>query len=138
MARARPAKRAGIPPFHVMEVLKAAGERERRGGEGVHLEGGQPSTPPPRAVLDAAGPARPPPPRGPTRALGTVGRRAATAPWSAERCGTVVDPGQVAVPSGASGGCLLASLACFEAGARVAVPPPGSPCYRHILRALDV
>jgi aspartate/methionine/tyrosine aminotransferase len=138
MARARAAERAGIPPFHVMEVLKAAGERERRGGDIVHLEVGQPSTPAPQAVIEAASIALRRDPLGYTDALGTVELRAAIARWYAQRYGTVVEPGHVAVTAGASGGCLLAFLACFEAGDRVAVASPGYPCYRHILRALDV
>ena len=32
----------------------------------------------------------------------------------------------------------LAFLACFEPGDRVVVPTPGYPCYRNVLRALDV
>jgi aspartate/methionine/tyrosine aminotransferase len=44
----------------------------------------------------------------------------------------------VAVTTGASGGFLLAFLACFDAGARVAVASPGYPCYRHILRSLGI
>jgi aspartate/methionine/tyrosine aminotransferase len=138
MARDRAARRAGIPPFHVMEVLKAAGERERRGGAVVHLEVGQPSTPAPQAVIEAASVALRRHALGYTDALGTVELRAAIARWYAERYGTVVEPGRVAVTSGASGGCLLAFLSCFEAGDRVAVASPGYPCYRHILRALDV
>ena len=32
----------------------------------------------------------------------------------------------------------MAFLACFEPGDRVAVPTPGYPCYRNVLRALEV
>ncbi|MEM9204461.1 MAG: pyridoxal phosphate-dependent aminotransferase, partial [Actinomycetota bacterium] len=40
--------RGQIAPFYVMEVMRAAEERERAGGHVLHLEVGQPSTPAPR------------------------------------------------------------------------------------------
>jgi aspartate/methionine/tyrosine aminotransferase len=42
----------------------------------------------------------------------------------------------VIVTSGSSGAFVLAFLALFDAGARVAAPSPGYPCYRHILATL--
>jgi aspartate/methionine/tyrosine aminotransferase len=136
--RTRAAERAGIAPFYVMEVMKAAGERARAGHDVVHLEVGQPSTPAPARVVEAAARALRADPLHYTDALGTPGLRAAVARWYADRYGTVVEPERVAVTTGASGGCLLAFLACFDVGARVAVASPGYPCYRHILRALGV
>jgi aspartate/methionine/tyrosine aminotransferase len=136
--RTRAADRAGIAPFHVMEVMKAAGERARRGADVLHLEVGQPSTPAPGAVIDAAGRALRSDPLHYTDALGTAELRAAIARWYADRYGAVVDRERVAVTTGASGGCLLAFLACFDIGDRVAVASPGYPCYRHILRSLGV
>ena len=41
-------------------------------------------------------------------------------------------------PPGASGAFILAFLAAFDAGARVAVGSPGYPAYRNILAALDI
>ena len=40
------------------------------------------------------------------------------------------------VTTGSSGGFLLAFLAAFEAGDRVAIARPGYPCYRNVLTAL--
>jgi aspartate/methionine/tyrosine aminotransferase len=42
----------------------------------------------------------------------------------------------VVVTTGSSAGFVLAFLALFDAGAKVALPSPGYPCYRHILSAL--
>ena len=42
----------------------------------------------------------------------------------------------VVVTTGSSGGFLLAFLACFDVGDRVAIASPGYPCYRNILSAL--
>ena len=48
------AGRAGIPPFHVMDVWLAAAERQRTHGDLVNLSAGQPSTGAPAPVLAAA------------------------------------------------------------------------------------
>ena len=37
--------RADIAPFFVMEMMRAAADREASGGDVVHMEVGQPSTP---------------------------------------------------------------------------------------------
>ena len=42
----------------------------------------------------------------------------------------------VVVTTGSSGGFLLAFLAAFDAGDRVALARPGYPCYSNILAAL--
>ena len=47
-------QRGAIAPFYVMEVMRAAEERERAGGDVLHLEVGQPSTPAPSGVIAAA------------------------------------------------------------------------------------
>src|SRR5437588_586304 len=49
-----PARRAMVPPFHVMNVLAAAKERQRTHGDLVSLAAGQPSSPAPGPVLAAA------------------------------------------------------------------------------------
>ena len=48
------ASRAAIPPFIAMEVLRAANARAASGGAVFHLELGQPDTPAPAAVIEAA------------------------------------------------------------------------------------
>ena len=50
--------------------------------------------------------------------------------------GIDVDPDEVVVTTGSSGGFLLAFLAAFEVGDRVAMARPGYPCYRNVLAAL--
>jgi aspartate/methionine/tyrosine aminotransferase len=47
-----------------------------------------------------------------------------------------VDAGRIVVTTGSSGAFILAFLAMFEPGDRVAVTVPGYPPYRHILTAL--
>jgi aspartate/methionine/tyrosine aminotransferase len=71
-----------------------------------------------------------------TVALGVPELRTAIADAYRLRHGLVVDPTDVVVTTGSSGGFLLAFLACFDAGDRVAIASPGYPCYRNILSAL--
>ena len=47
-----------------------------------------------------------------------------------------VDPARIVVTTGSSAGFILAFLALFEPGDRVAIAIPGYPPYRHILTAL--
>jgi aspartate/methionine/tyrosine aminotransferase len=62
--------------------------------------------------------------------------RARIARHYADTYGLALDPTRVAVTTGSSGGFILAFLALFEAGDRVALANPGYPPYRHILTAL--
>ena len=128
-----------IPPFEVMDVVRAARDRAERPAPGpvCHLEVGQPSTPAPATVRDAARVALDGP-LGYTDSLGLPELRGRIARWYGERHGLPVDAARIAVTTGASAGCVLAFLACFDPGDRVAVCEPGYPCYRHILEVLGV
>lgn len=136
-------RRAGtVPPFIVMEVMKAANARAATGADVLHLEVGQPGLgAPPRALEAAAAAIRASVAGaglGYTEALGAPPLRRRIARHYAEWYGVDVSPERVAVTAGASGAFILAFLAAFDAGDRVAVPEPGYPAYRNILRALDV
>lgn len=128
--------RSGIPPFYVMDVWLAAAERQRTHGDLVNLSAGQPSAGAPAAVREAAIAALNHDRLGYTVALGIPELRAAIAATYDHRHGLTVDPDDVVITTGSSGGFLLAFLACFDAGDRVAIASPGYPCYRNILTAL--
>jgi aspartate/methionine/tyrosine aminotransferase len=130
------AARAAIPPFHVMDVWAAAGERQRTHGDLVNLSAGQPSTPAPRPVRSAAVAALEGDVLGYTVALGIPELRGGIAAHYGHVHGLAVDPAAVVVTTGSSGGFLLAFLAAFDVGDRVAMARPGYPCYRNILTAL--
>jgi aspartate/methionine/tyrosine aminotransferase len=130
------AGRALIPPFHVMDVWAAAGERQRTHGDLVNLSAGQPSTPAPLAVREAATAALAQEVLGYTVALGIPELRTAIAGHYGRTYGLDVPAERVVVTTGSSGGFLLAFLAAFDAGDRVAMARPGYPCYRNILSAL--
>ena len=130
-------RRSGISPFYVMEVMRAAEERAAAGGDVLHLEVGQPSTPAPAGVIRAAHAALDSDVLGYTTAAGLEALRKRICEHYRSWYGTDVDPGRVVVTFGASGAFVLSFLAAFDAGDRVVVPTPGYPCYRNALQALN-
>jgi aspartate/methionine/tyrosine aminotransferase len=120
----------------VMDVMAAAARIEAGGGHVVHMEVGQPAAPAPACAIAAAQAALAAGRIGYTEALGIPRLRARIARHYAERYGIDIDPGRIVVTTGSSGGFILAFLALFEPGDRVAVAVPGYPPYRHILTAL--
>ena len=132
------ARRGAIPPFFVMEVMKAANEREAAGGDVLHLEVGQPSTPAPRLVLEAAKSALTADRLGYTEALGVPQLRERIARHYRDYYGVPVAPERIVVTTGSSGGFLLSFLAAFDVGDRVAIGEPYYPGYRNILTALGI
>ena len=131
-------KRGTIPPFIVMDVMRDANEREADGINVLHLEVGQPGTPAPGPVLDAARAALSNELIGYTDALGLAALNKRIARHYDEFYGAPVDPARVVVTTGSSGGFVLAFLSAFDAGDRVALASPGYPAYRNILQAVGV
>ena len=131
-----PSKRSDVPPFIVMDVMAAAAAIEARGGRVVHMEVGQPAAPAPATARLAAKAALEHGRIGYTEALGIASLRGRIARHYSESYGLSLDPARLAVTTGSSGGFILAFLALFEAGDRVALANPGYPPYRHILSAL--
>jgi aspartate/methionine/tyrosine aminotransferase len=131
-------RRGQIPPFIAMDVLRAANEQAAAGGDVLHLEVGQPSTPAPAGVLAAAHAALGQETLGYTDALGLPALREAIAAHYRRLYGIALDPARIVVTTGSSGAFLLAFLAAFEPGDRVAMAAPAYPAYRNILTALDL
>ncbi|MFD5824586.1 pyridoxal phosphate-dependent aminotransferase [Lentzea sp. NPDC060358] len=130
------AARADVPPFHVMDVLSAAARRQRTHGDVISLAAGQPSSPAPRPVREAAVRALGEHALGYTEQLGILELREAIAGHYARQYGLEVDADNVVVTTGSSGAFTLAFLSAFDAGDRVALARPGYPAYRNILKAL--
>jgi aspartate/methionine/tyrosine aminotransferase len=131
-----PSARSNVPPFMVMDVMAAAARIEAAGGRVIHMEVGQPAASAPSTAIAAARGALAGGRLGYTETLGFPSLRARIARQYAEKHGVEVDPTRVVVTTGSSAGFILAFLALFEAGDRVAVAVPGYPPYRHILTAL--
>jgi aspartate/methionine/tyrosine aminotransferase len=119
-----------------MDVWLAAAERQRTHGDLVNLSAGQPGAKAPAPIRAAAADALANDTLGYTVALGIPELREAIAASYLDRYGITVEADDVVVTTGSTGGFLLAFLACFDVGDRVAVTSPGYPCYRNILSAL--
>src|ERR1700731_4069045 len=128
--------RSDVPPFMVMDVMAAAARIEASGGHVIHMEVGQPWAPAPKAAILAAHAALDGARIDYTSALGSPAWRGPIPRHSRDTYGCTVDAERIVVTTGSSGAFILAFLAMFEPGDRVAVTVPGYPPYRHILTAL--
>jgi aspartate/methionine/tyrosine aminotransferase len=131
-------QRGNVPPFIVMDVLRAANERAARGEDVLHLEVGQPATAAPAGAVAAAAQALRNETLGYTESLGLPGLRERVARHYRETYGVEVPAARIVVTTGSSGGFVLAFLAAFDAGDRVALAAPGYPAYRNILQAFGI
>lgn len=131
-------QRSAVDPFYVMEVAKAAAARQASHGDVIPLFVGQPATPAPAVVREAAARAVVEDVLGYTVTNGIPELRTAIAREYRRRYDVDVDPAEVVITTGSSGGFLLAALAAFDAGDQVAMTRPGYPAYRNTLRSLGV
>ena len=131
-----PSARSDVPPFMVMDVMAAAARMEAAGERVIHMEVGQPAAAAPASAIGAARTALASGQLRYTETLGIATLRARIARHYGESYGVAIDPARVVVTTGSSAGFVLAFLALFESGDRVAVALPGYPPYRHILSAL--
>lgn len=136
--RPAPSRRGAISPFVVMDVMRAANERQAAGHDIVHMEVGQPGTPAPRVAREAVKAAVDRDLLGYTEALGIPALRERIARHYKEAYGLSIGAERIVVTSGSSAGFVLAFLALFDEGARILLPEPGYPCYRNIVRALGL
>lgn len=132
------AKRGDVPPFIVMDVMRAAADRIAEGKDVLHMEVGQPSLGLPegaraalRDVLDSDA-------LGYTVALGLPELRKRIAGHYKATQNVDLDPERVIVTTGSSSAFILAFAACFDVGDRVALAQPGYPAYPSILGALGI
>jgi len=132
------ADRGNIPPFIVMEVMRAAAMRERENKAVYHLEVGQPSTGAPSKAKMAAKAALDGDKLGYTVALGIPELREGIANYYKDLYKVSLRPENIVITTGSSAGFMLSFLAAFNPGDRVALVAPGYPCYRHILKLLGV
>ncbi|UTT61260.1 pyridoxal phosphate-dependent aminotransferase [Cellulosimicrobium cellulans] len=129
-------RRSHVPPFAVMEVLAEANRLRDAGASVLNLCAGEPSTGASDVVRRRAIELLEHGDLGYTESLGVPALRRAIAEHYDRWYGVEIDPARVAVTTGSSGGFLLAFLAAFDVGDRVALARPGYPAYKNILRAL--
>src|SRR5277367_169581 len=128
--------RSNVPPFMVMDVMAAAARIEAAGGHVIHMEVGQPAASAPKTAIAAAHAALESGRIDYTSALGIASLRERIARHYRDSYGFAVDSGRIVITTGSSAAFILAFMAMFEPGDRVAVTIPGYPPYRHILTAL--
>jgi len=126
-----------IAPFYVMEVMKAAAQREADGNDVMHMEVGEPGTgAPPQAIAAAHAALDAGVHLGYTDALGLLSLRARIAQHYLTAYGLDIDVGRIVVTTGSSAGFVLSFLAAFEDGATIGSVEPGYPAYRNTANAL--
>ena len=132
----RLSRRGQVEPFHVMETAAAAARRQDTHGDAILLCVGQPATPAPLVVREAARAAIKQKVLGYTVTAGIPELRATIAADYADRYHVGVDPADVVITTGSSAGFQLVLLAAFDAGDTVAMTRPGYPAYRNTLLSL--
>ncbi|AGS35671.1 aspartate aminotransferase [Corynebacterium maris DSM 45190] len=130
------AARGVVEPFRVMKMLDLVARRTQAGQDTIMLCAGQPATGAPKVVLDAAADALYASPLGYTEVVGDRALREAIAAWHSDTYGVTTSADHVIVTTGSSGGFVAAFTALLEVGDTVALPRPGYPAYRNILKAL--
>ncbi len=133
-----PSTRSDVEPFHAMDVMSAANALERAGRRIIHMEVGQPGAPAPESVLAAARAALADGNIGYTEAKGRPDLREKIADYYTRMHGLEISPERILITTGSSAAFNLAFLGCFDAGDRIAMPTPGYPAYRNILKALGL
>lgn len=131
-------KRGDIAAFLAMDVMREALIKTRAGVDICHMEVGQPGTPAPLLVRQRAHKALDEELIGYTEALGLPALRERIARHYQDYYGTAISAEQVVITTGSSAGFLFAFLGTLDVGDRVAIARPGYPCYREIIKALDL
>ena len=133
----RPSTRSQVAPFQVMDVLDRVAVLRASGRDVISLCAGEPAGGAPSLVSQAAAALHS---SGRaltyTSALGIRELRAELAGHYGRWYDLDLDPARVAITTGSSGAFVLAFLAAFSVGDRVALARPGYPAYRNILHAL--
>ncbi len=128
-----------IPAFLAMQVMKQANQMQVMGKDLVHLEVGQPSTPPPVAVCRAleasiscvAS-------HGYSVAMGNPALRQRIAAHYKDWYQVSADWQKIAITPGSSLGFVIAFLSAFDKGDRIAIASPGYPAYYNSMLALGI
>src|SRR6516225_9991816 len=128
--------RSDVPAFMVMDVVAAAARLEAAGRRVIHMEIGQPAAAAPASAIAAARAALATGQIGYTQSLGIASLRQRIARHYMERHGAEIDPERIVLTTGSSAAFMMAFLAMFEPGDRIAIASPCYPPYRNVLTAL--
>lgn len=124
-----------IDPFHAITISRLAHRLADEGRSIIHMEFGQPSTGAPAPAIAVAHRVLDHDPMGYWE---SVALRERLALHYRETQGVAVDPARIILTCGASPALVLALLASFSPGDRVALARPGYVAYRNTLKALGM
>jgi aspartate/methionine/tyrosine aminotransferase len=128
--------RSDIPVFRVLDILRVVNERVAAGEDIIHLEAGQPSVGAPQVVLDEVAEILKSGNLGYTEATGMPALKNRIAQFYDERYKLKVNPKNIIITIGGSGGLIMSFLATLDVGDKVAMAAPAYPAYRNILKSL--
>ncbi len=131
------AKLTGLRPFYVMEITARSKLVEASGRTVMHMESGEPGAPPAPRVREAVAAALGEPQKY-THSAGQIELRRALADYYRVQHRVAVDPETIMVTMGSSSGFILAFLAAFGRGSKIAVTRPGYPAYLNTLDGLGM
>ncbi len=130
--------RIDVEPFRAMEFVASANRLACEGRDIISMAVGQPSAQAPTMARAAAADAIQNSVLGYTDANGRRSLRLRLAKYYHDHYRVEIDPARIVVTTGSSAGFMLTFLAAFDPGERIAIPSPGYPAYRNILRALSL
>ncbi len=133
-----PSKRSNIDSFIAMDVVSKAAQLSAAGEDVISLAVGQPCASAPKAALKAATEALEGGVVSYTNAPGIDKLRKRIALHYRETYNVDIDPARIYATTGSSAAFVLSFLSMFEEGARIAVPSPGYPAYRNIIKSLSM
>ena len=133
-----PPLRADIDSFIAMDVVAKAAQLSSDGHDIISMAVGQPGAPAPQSSRNAAKDIINSGSIGYTSAPGIEGLRTRIASHYRDTYHLDINPQRIFATTGSSAGFILAFLSMFGEGARIAIPSPGYPAYRNIIKALSM
>lgn len=124
---------AQIAPFRVMALLAKANELAGRGHDVIHLEVGEPDFETPAPIIQAGQAALSAGATRYTDARGLPELRQKIAAFYELTLGIIIEPDDIFITAGASGGLLLLTALLLDPGDNLLMTDPGYPCNRHFL-----
>ena len=131
-------KRSNILPFLAIDMLTRANNLKSKGENIIHMDVGEPGFNTPVHILKYAKSIIDKKKVGYTESIGIPELRNKISEHYKYRYQQKVEPECIAVTAGASGAFVLALLAVFDPGDKVAIMTPYYPAYVNALKALNI
>ena len=137
--RQKISKRAHLPPFMAMDVMRLASEKQAAGEDVIHLEVGQPASSAPQAVMEKlVETMAEPSTHGYGLPMGQLALRTRLSQHYQNWYGLDVPVERLAITVGSSTAFAISFMAAFDEGDEIAIPVPGYPAYRNLMLGLGL